>query len=148
MKTTTITLLIFITICFASCEEKASSKVKSANLEKAKERDLASSNFPIISFDKKIYDFGTIKEGKKVKGKFIIYNKGKANLIILDAKATCGCTIPIKPEKPILPGESSEINFVFNSTGRFGKQSKTITLKTNTENGKEQLRLKGVVTKK
>lgn len=148
MKKIILTLLVLAAFCFISCKENASSKIKNENLEKAKQRDLVASAFPVISFDKEVYDFGTVKEGEKVKGKFTIYNKGKSNLIILDATATCGCTVPTWPKKAILPGESSELSFVFNSTGRSGKQSKSITLKTNTEKGSEQLRLKGVVTKK
>ncbi|NLP56991.1 DUF1573 domain-containing protein [Lutibacter sp. B1] len=132
-----------------SCKENASSKIKASNIESAKERDAKISlGGAIIDFDKREYDFGSVTEGDVVEGIFVISNKGKADLIILDAKASCGCTVPEWPKEAIKPGDSAELKFSFNSRGRSGKQSKSITLQTNSEKATEILRISGTVIKK
>ena len=83
-----------------------------------------------------------------MEGVFKIKNTGKTDLMILSAKATCGCTVPTWPKQAIKPGESGELNFTFNSKGRSGKQTKSITLQTNTEKVTEIIRIKGIVEKK
>lgn len=145
MKRILFSTLVLFTLSLISCKEKASSKIKASNLEKAKERDLAANQFAVAHFEKTVYDFGTIKEGEKVQGTFTIQNKGTTPLVVLSADASCGCTVPKYPKEPILPEKSSELTFIFDSKGRLGKQSKTITLKTNTKEGIITLRLTGVV---
>lgn len=139
--------ILLLSLAFVSCKDNATSKIDSSNLETAKERDAKISlGSAIIEFDTKDYDFGTVKEGDVVDGTFKIANKGKIDLIITDAKASCGCTVPEWPKEAIKPGDSAEIKFSFNSKGRTGKQSKTITLQTNTANVTETLRIGGTVT--
>lgn len=139
--------ILLLSLAFVSCKDNATSKIDSSNLEIAKERDAKISlGSAIIEFDTKDYDFGTVKEGDVVDGTFKIANKGKIDLIITDAKASCGCTVPEWPKEAIKPGDSAEIKFSFNSKGRTGKQSKTITLQTNTANVTETLRIGGTVT--
>ncbi|MEJ5266558.1 MAG: DUF1573 domain-containing protein [Bacteroidales bacterium] len=88
-------------------------------------------NAPKIEFETIDYDFGTIKQGDKVSYNYVFKNTGKSDLIIRKIKASCGCTAT-NPEKMVIkPGESSHITATFNSTGRTGKQSKTITVITN-----------------
>ncbi|MDD3722846.1 MAG: DUF1573 domain-containing protein [Lutibacter sp.] len=141
--------IILLSLVFVSCKDKASAKINSSNLEIAKERDAKISlGTAIIEFDTKDYDFGVVNEGEVVEGIFKITNKGKTDLIITDASASCGCTVPEWPKDPIKPGDSGELKFSFNSAGRTGKQSKSITLQTNTENVTEMLRIGGTVTPK
>jgi hypothetical protein len=141
--------IVFLSLAFVSCKENATSKIDAANLETAKERD-AKINLgsAIIAFDTRDYDFGTIKEGDVVEGIFKVANNGKTDLVITDASASCGCTVPEWPKEAIKPGDSAKIKFSFNSRGRSGKQSKTITLQTNSENVTEMLRISGTVTPK
>ena len=144
-----VLFLMVLSIAFIACKDNASKKIKSENVEIAKERDSKIAlGSPEIEFDQKEYDFGTITEGEKVEGIFKIKNVGKTDLVITSAKATCGCTVPVWPKEAIKPGESSELKFTFNSRGRSGKQTKSITLKTNTEKVTETLRIKGMVEKK
>jgi len=141
--------ILLLSLAFVSCKDNASSKIDSTNLETAKERDAKISlGSAIIEFDTKNYDFGTVNEGDVVEGVFKVANKGKTDLIITDASASCGCTVPEWPKEAIKPGDSAEIKFSFNSRGRTGKQSKTITLQTNTANVKEIVRISGTVTPK
>lgn len=86
---------------------------------------------PRIAFEKKSYDFGDIKEGQLVKTNFVFTNTGRSPLNIRETKANCGCTVS-SPDKNILePGESSKITVTFNSSGRRGKQIKTVTVFSN-----------------
>lgn len=101
--------------------------------------------FPKIAFNETTHDFGELKKGSKGEVEFEIRNEGTVDLVIIDAKASCGCTVPEKPEAPIKPGESSKMKVVFSATSA-GLQSKNITLTTNTEAGSEVLTVKANVT--
>tara|TARA_B100001175_G_C19228302_1_gene504036 strand:- start:251 stop:679 length:429 start_codon:yes stop_codon:yes gene_type:complete len=85
-----------------------------------------------IQFDNLKHDFGLIEQGELLTHKFFFINTGEKDLIISNAKASCGCTVPNWPKEPIAPNEKKEIVVTFNSTGRSGKQSKTVTLVSNT----------------
>ncbi|MFD0762462.1 DUF1573 domain-containing protein [Lutibacter aestuarii] len=149
MKKITIICATLLSVVFISCNDSATKKIKSTNLETAKERDeIISLGGPVIEFDKMEFDFGTITEGEIIDGTFKISNTGKTDLLIINAKPSCGCTVPEWPKEPIKPGASAELKFSFNSNGRVGKQHKTITLQTNTEKVTEMLRIKGTVTAK
>ncbi|MBF01783.1 MAG: hypothetical protein CMP76_00645 [Flavobacterium sp.] len=104
--------------------------------------------YPKIQFNKLEHDFGTIKAGEKVETEFIVKNIGESDLIILDAQGSCGCTVPNPPKEPIKPGNSAPIKVSFDSTGKTGQQSKTVTLTTNTETGKEMFTIKANVLPK
>jgi uncharacterized protein DUF1573 len=146
MKKITIICIALLSLTIISCKEKATSKVKSTNLETAKERDeKINVGTAMIEFDKTEFNFGKVTEGEIVKGTFVVSNKGETDLLILDAKASCGCTVPEWPKKPIKPGESADIKFEFNTKGKKGNQTKTITLQTNTEKITERLIIKGTV---
>ena len=103
-------------------------------------------NAPVIEFDHKSFDFGTIKQQSKVVHEYPFKNTGKTDLIIRKVKASCGCTA-VEPSKNIIkPGESSYIKAIFNVGQRKDKQSKSITVITNDPiNSKTVLRLKGLV---
>lgn len=149
MKKIIILCFVLGGLIFSSCKENASSKINTTNIESAKERDAKLSlGSPILEFDKTEYDFGTIVEGDKVQGTFVITNKGKADLIITSVKPSCGCTTPDWTKEAIAPGETGEIKFEFNSANRVGKQSKSITVKSNAEKTTEIIRIKGEVTAK
>ncbi|MDO5636398.1 MAG: DUF1573 domain-containing protein [Myroides sp.] len=100
--------------------------------------------FPKIAFDKTTHDFGDLKKGSKGEVEFEIKNEGDVDLVVINASATCGCTVPEKPEHPIKPGESAKMKVVF-SANSVGMQSKMVTLTTNTEAGSEKLTVKANV---
>ena len=149
MKKITIICIAILSVVVISCKENASSKIKATNLETAKERDaIINLGAAIIEFDKTEFNFGTINEGDVVDGVFKITNAGKVDLLITNAKASCGCTVPVWPKTPIKPGDSAELKVSFNSRGKKGVQNKSITLQTNTEKVTEVLRVKGTITPK
>ncbi len=151
MKKLVVTLTIAIsTLAFVSCAKgNAKSKINKENVANATKRDSEiSKGAPIASFDKETFDFGTVAEGEVVKTTFQITNKGKSDLVITDAKATCGCTVPVWPKDPIAPGTTGNIEVSFNTNGKPNKQSKSVTLYTNTEKGTEVVKVTGMVTPK
>ena len=149
MKKQILLSITLLTLIFTACEEKASAKINTSNIETAKERDaILSLGAPIIEFDQREYDFGTLTEGEKVKGVFKVTNSGKVDLIITSVKPSCGCTTPDWTKEAIAPGATGEIKFEFNSANRVGKQNKSITVKSNAEKNTEVIRIKGTVTAK
>lgn len=78
-------------------------------------------------------NMGTVMEGQKVEVVFRFQNTGSKPLVIASATPSCGCTVPAKPEKPVMPGQEGEIKAVFDSQGRPGSNHKTITVVANTE---------------
>jgi hypothetical protein len=84
-----------------------------------------------IAFREYEYNFGKVAEGEKVGFTFTFENKGTANLIIASATTSCGCTVPKYNTKPIPPGGNGKLEVVFDTSGRNGMQTKTITVKSN-----------------
>ena len=99
----------------------------------------------VIAFTETTIDFGTVKEGEVVTKSFEFTNNGKAPLVISDAKASCGCTVPEYPRSPIQPGEKGTIVAKFDSAKRPGSQLKNITITANTNPNQTVLTLKGEV---
>ena len=100
---------------------------------------------PEIKFDMEVWEFGEINEGDVIDTIFTFTNVGKEPLIISNAKAGCGCTVPQWPKEPIAPGETGKIAVKFNSKGKPGPQNKPVTLTMNTTPNTMKLRLVGKV---
>ena len=144
-----MTKIIYKTIlllALVSCDQR-SRETKNLNTS-AIETDQTSNKEPIISFDKKTWDFGTITDGEVVEHTFRFTNTGTSNLVISSASASCGCTIPNWPKEPIAPGEKGEIKVEFNSNGKKDMVTKDITILANTNPVKTILQIKVFVEKK
>lgn len=102
---------------------------------------------PVIKFEKETYEFGKIKQGEKVSYDFKFVNTGKSPLIIKEAFATCGCTVPEVSKDPIAAGASSVVKVTFNSAGKEGLQDKVVTLVANTIPANTEVHLIGEVVK-
>lgn len=91
-----------------------------------------------IKFEKTTHDFGTFSEDDPVVTcTFKFTNTGDGLLVIHQAVASCGCTVPIYPKEPIKPGEGGEITVTYNGAGKFpGHFKKSITIRTN---GKQEI---------
>ena len=94
-----------------------------------------------MTFVTEKHDFGTIVQGDKVVYDFKFKNSGNSDLVITDAKGSCGCTVPEYPKEAIKPGEPGEIKVSFNSAGKSGKQAKSVTLFCNIKEGKKVLHI-------
>lgn len=103
-----------------------------------------------IKFDKTSYDFGTFSEDNpKVNCVFKFTNTGDDLLIIYQAVASCGCTIPSYTKEPIKPGESGEIKVTYNGAGKYpGPFKKSITIRSNAKEELTKLYIEGNMTKK
>jgi hypothetical protein len=77
------------------------------------------------------HNFGVIKSGDVVTHEFQFTNTGKSDLIIRKTQASCGCTATHPTKSVLKPGESSSISVKFDSTGKQGKEQKTVTVITN-----------------
>ncbi len=88
-------------------------------------------NAPVVSYDSESFDFGDIKPGTKNEHTFTLKNVGKKNLVIRDVKSSCGCTAVSPSKNVVASGESAPLKVVFDSTGKSGRQNKTITVITN-----------------
>lgn len=93
-------------------------------------------------------NFGKVTDGEKVVITFHFKNTGTKPLVISNVQASCGCTVPSKPEEPIAPGAEGKITAEFNSEGRVGKASKNITVTANTKEGMAVLMFEGEVLPK
>lgn len=109
---------------------------------------MAQQNQASIKFDKMIHNFGTFSEDQPTqKCVFTFTNVGTAPLIINQAVASCGCTIPSYTKAPIKPGEKGEIKVTYNGTGAFpGHFKKTITVRTNGVTELTRLNIEGVMS--
>lgn len=97
-----------------------------------------------MEFKSETFDYGEIKKGSDGIGYFEFTNTGDAPLVIKDVKSSCGCTVPKKPENPILPGETGKIEIKYD-TSRVGPIRKTVTVYSNTEEPMKALKVKGTV---
>ena len=139
----------FVGFVFKSCDSDPSKKIKSENLEALEERSTADANASEITFDFDTYDYGEVVDGEIVEVDFNFTNTGNSDLIIFNASASCGCTVPEYPQNEnIKPGESSSLKVRFDTSNKPGKQMKTVTLTTNTNSGKKLIRINGFVLNK
>ena len=86
---------------------------------------------PHFMVDSTERDFGILREGEEAKMIFKIQNVGERNLIIRKIETTCGCTAVLPGQRMLLPGKEMDLNVIFHSAGRNGKQRKVITLFCN-----------------
>ncbi|MDE5783976.1 MAG: DUF1573 domain-containing protein [Prevotella sp.] len=86
-----------------------------------------------IKFDKVTHNFGTFSEKEPIVScVFTFQNVGETPLVINQAIASCGCTVPEYTKDPIKPGEKGQIKVTYNGTGKFaGHFKKSITIRTN-----------------
>jgi len=137
---------IFFGFVFTSCDSNPSNKIMVENVKATEERLEKSYDSPEIKFDFDSYDFGEVKDGEVVEVDFNFTNTGKSDLIIFDASASCGCTIPEYPQNvKIQPGQKEKLKVRFDTSNKPGKQMKSVTLTTNTNTGKKIIRLSGFV---
>jgi hypothetical protein len=149
-------LIIFVSLAFfTGCDVKRNDKivddslVKDQRQKKKQEESIkkALTDSTSVQLIDSLYNFGTVKEGEEVTHSFTFKNIGTKPLVIMTAQASCGCTVPEKPEEPIAPGKTGEIKVVFHSKDRSGQQEKTIRVTSNARPEFGLLVLKGVVEK-
>ncbi|PWK19374.1 uncharacterized protein DUF1573 [Maribacter polysiphoniae] len=97
-----------------------------------------------IEFKSETVDYGQITKGSDGVRVFEFTNTGDAPLIISKVSSSCGCTIPKKPDGPILPGKTGEIQVKYD-TNRVGPIRKAITVISNADTPTKVLKIKGEI---
>ncbi|MES2418735.1 MAG: DUF1573 domain-containing protein [Bacteroidota bacterium] len=141
-----LALSFFVILTISACRQ--SNSTTGAVTTDIAGKTVSVKDAPVIKFEKELYDFGVITEGEKVHYDFKFKNTGKTPLIITDASATCGCTKPEYPTKPVKPGEEGVIKVVFNSLGKAGIQDKVVTLTSNANPTSTNVHIVGEVREK
>ena len=130
-------LFLLVSLFLFSCENKSSDNKElnpgaDTSAAAASQIPVDTANLPKFKFEESEFDFGQIKEGDVVKHTFKFTNTGKSNLVITDARGSCGCTIPSYPKEPIAPGEQGTIDVQFNSKNKTGANQKFVSIVANT----------------
>lgn len=92
-----------------------------------------------VEFSNPVQNMGKVKNGESVNIEYRFTNTGNEMLIIKDVSASCGCTVPEKPQEPIAPGKSGVIKATFDSRNREGLNHKVLTVYANTRETKHEL---------
>jgi hypothetical protein len=127
MKTKGILSFIFLIIFLTACNSEKETKIQDKPDLQVK------GQLAEISFKEYEHDFGKITEGEKVAHIFSFDNKGPGNLVIASASTSCGCTVTKFDKNPIPPGKGGSLEVVFDSNGRNGVQTKTISVRSNSK---------------
>lgn len=133
-------LFMSLSITIISCDVRRKDKVVD---DASKQIEQAMKQSTTVEMIDTAYNFGKITEGEKVEYNFRFKNTGTHPLVVTKTTASCGCTVPEKPEKPIMPGEINYIKVVFNSKGKSGHNEKTITVASNANPPFPELILRG-----
>ena len=136
-------ILLAILFSFLACNESASKKI---NTDVAQNQISKDRKYAEITFDRIFHDFGNVNEGEIAKTVFTFTNTSENDLYIVDARGSCGCTVPKYPKNvAIKPGESGEIEVNFDTTGRPNLQQKMVKVSANTSTSGEMLRIQAFV---
>ncbi len=137
MKKTGLILICSLSLGFYACQSNApkSNEVTSdmvTNNPATASAKADPDHLPVIKFETDSHNFGKLISGEIVTYSFKFTNTGKGPLVIGNASASCGCTVPRYSEKPVGPGESGFIDVTFNSENKQGPTEKTVTVEANT----------------
>lgn len=144
MKMKYFLLFLAVGAMLVSCDVKKRDRIVD---DASKERDMGLRDSTTVLIIDPTHDFGKAKEGDKVEVSYRFKNTGNKPLIIVNTSASCGCTVPEKPELPILPGDTGVIKVVFNTANKVGMNEKRITVVSNARPDFTQLLLTGEVVK-
>ncbi len=102
-----------------------------------------------IEYSEDHFDFGTIVDGEVVNHTFSFTNTGDENLVLINVKGSCGCTIPENwPKQPIPPGGTGTFDVTFNSKGKVGNVIKNVRIEANTDPAISVIKIIGTVKEK
>lgn len=142
------TFIAFLTACGNADKKTSESAATTTQPTEASEAAAATADVTTVQWLDSTQNFGKVTDGEKVVITFHFKNTGTKPLVISNVQASCGCTVPSKPEEPIAPGAEGKITAEFNSEGRVGKASKNITVTANTKEGVAVLMFEGEVLPK
>ena len=144
----TLLLLVFVSVILVSCNSKNNKTNQSSGVTSGSDSSGTSSEMnglPVLSFEEDFHDFGKLYSGELVTYAFKFKNTGNSVLLISNVGTSCGCTVTAFPKQPIKPGEESTIDVKFDTTGKHGRQSKSITVFANTQPPTSTLRIEALL---
>lgn len=125
--------------------KEAAEKQRQAEQQKQAEKVMIENpNAPVIEFDKVVHDYGVIDQHGDGKCEFKFTNTGKEPLILSNVRSSCGCTVPVWPRQPILPGQSDVIKVKYD-TKRVGTINKSVQVYSNATKKTVVLKIKGKI---
>lgn len=134
-----LSVIVLTTICISIGIFSINAQTTKSSTKKSKA--------PEIIFEKTTHDYGNIMSGDDGECEFKFKNTGKEPLVLTNVYSSCGCTVPVWPKEPIMPGKSETIKVKYN-TYRLGTINKKVTVISNAENGTIELFIKGNVSAK
>ncbi len=134
-----------IAIAFASCDVRKHDKLA---VDNKLTQQIEIKDPTTVQIIDSAYNFGKVTDGEIVTYNYRFKNTGTKPLVVTNASASCGCTVPEKPEQPIQPGDTGFIKVKFDSKNRVGQAHKTVTVSSNAEPAFPELSLTGEVIAK
>jgi len=98
----------------------------------------------VIKFSETKHNFGKIKQGVPVTYDFSFTNVSAQPLVIENATASCGCTTPTWPQKPVMKSQSDKVKAGFNAAAP-GPFEKTVFVKVKGIDAPVELKISGEV---
>ncbi|WP_018343632.1 DUF1573 domain-containing protein [Cytophaga aurantiaca] len=144
----TYAFLLSCAVMTVSCDDKKNEEAAVAQLDSTGVPVVQELKTTSIAFNEAEHEFGDVKEGEFAKHEFVFKNTGTEPLYVRDAKASCGCTTPEWTKDTIAPGAEGKILVQFNSEGRPGNFTKTVTVLANTDPEATVITIKGFVIAK
>lgn len=118
------------------------------NIEKEEQKRQAKyeASLTTLDFNERFHDFGDVLPGSSNTFEFEIKNTGEQPLIVENAAASCGCTVPVWPKEPIPPGQSDVIEVTFSpKPSQKNEIKKTVTVTANTKEKVHTLEIRAFV---
>lgn len=130
-KTTVMAMMAFVVI--------SATKVQAAD-------NTSATPMPHLSLDSAYIDMGVVRIDSIGSATMHFRNTGDAPLQIMRIYSDCGCTVPSYSSDEVSPGETGEIRISFNGKNRQpGTFRKTLRIRSNADNPRETLVVKGLV---
>lgn len=140
--------LLVTILCLAIADITINAQNKQRKDPKSADQRTTQAKIGKFKFVEEIHDFGEVPEGPLVECDFVFTNVGNAPILISDAHASCGCTVPQWPKEPIMPRKTGTIHVTYNTYGHPGAIENGVTLTSNAEQSQMVLRIKGTVKAK
>jgi hypothetical protein len=128
MRLRILVLMVFTVGFLTVAHAQPTAKVSAKSLKKPVRTP---QKFAKMQFEETHFDWGTVKEDSTFYKEFKFKNVGNKELVVLDARGSCGCTTPEYPQTPILPGETGTIRVRYVAKNKVGPQKPIVTVTTN-----------------
>jgi len=88
-------------------------------------------------FTEKAHDFGTVPRGGKVRHQFVLVNRLREPVSILNVRASCGCTTGHALVSQVAPGQSGIVEAEMDTRNFVGHKATTLFVTLMTAGGRE-----------